>query len=260
MSSSSNNTRAGNAAHVASGKRKITGDEVGSSSKRVALELIPTHPNHDANVGLKNQSGTSFPNCGPYETSVQSVPRETPEDPFYRFLKSQYDTMRVTCKQYLNNKYNDLARQAEHRASTICREKDLEMADLKNMISCFQEKLASKNEVIDQKNTELDNIRRRNIELEEQVEQYKSQVEIWKVKVEKAKRCCGMPHLVLDARPLAAVKMRRIPLCRPWGRRGRIELWKANRGFCVFVRPKSHTNVEIDISCCTNDFCFYNRI
>ncbi|KAK1366735.1 hypothetical protein POM88_042296 [Heracleum sosnowskyi] len=196
---SSTNPRAGNAAHVASGKRKSTHDEVGSSSKRVALELFPTQPkqnelihvsqspalNHVANGGLNMQSFTSLLTGG---HNVQSVPLETQEDPFDRLFKSQYEKMRETCKQDLNNKYNYLLRQAEERASTICREKDSEMAHMKSMISYFQEKLSSQNEVINTKITELDNSRRRNIELEEQVVHYKSQAEDWKEKVQRAEK------------------------------------------------------------------------
>lgn len=96
--------------------------------------------------------------------------------------------MRETCKQYLNNEYNDLLRQAEERASRICGEKDMEMAHMKNMISYFQEKLASQNEVINHKNTELDSSRRRNKELEEQVANYNSQAEDWKEKVLRAEK------------------------------------------------------------------------
>lgn len=97
-------TAAHNAAHVASGKRKSTGDEVGSSSKRVALELFPTHPkqnepshvsqispalNHEANGGLEIQSFASLLNSGHFDTNLQLVPRETQEDPFDRLFKSQ---------------------------------------------------------------------------------------------------------------------------------------------------------------------------
>ncbi|KAK1380985.1 hypothetical protein POM88_027729 [Heracleum sosnowskyi] len=163
---------------VASGKRKSTEDKVGSSSKRVALELFPTHPSHD---------GKSLINSGHYdETNVQSVPLETPEDLFDKFLNSQYNTIRESCKKYLNNTYNDLVKQADNRASTICREKDMEMASMKNTISSLQQKLASTNEVINRKNTELDNSRRRNLELEEQVAHYNSQAEVWKEKAERA--------------------------------------------------------------------------
>jgi hypothetical protein len=93
-------TAAGNAAHVAaSGKRKSRGYDVGSSSKRVALELFSTHPtqnelshlsqspalNHDAIGGLNIQSFTSSQNSGHYDTNVQSVPL----DQFDRLFKSQ---------------------------------------------------------------------------------------------------------------------------------------------------------------------------
>lgn len=98
----------------------------------------------------------------------------------------QYEKLRETCKQYLNNEYNDLVRQAEERASSICREKDMEMAHMKRKISYLQEKLASQSEVLKNENTELDNSRRKNIELEEQLAQYNSQAEDWKKKVERA--------------------------------------------------------------------------
>ena len=55
-----------------------------------------------------------------------------------------------------------------------------------SMIFSFQERLTSLNEVINNKNTELDNSKSKNIELEEQVEYYKSQAEIWKGKAERA--------------------------------------------------------------------------
>lgn len=101
--------------------------------------------------------------------------------------------MRGTCRQYFNNKYNDLLRQSEERASRIREEKDLEMADMRSMISYLEEKLASdsarleqQNEVLKNKNTELETIRRKSIEQEEQVVHLKSQAEFWKEKVERA--------------------------------------------------------------------------
>lgn len=90
--------------------------------------------------------------------------------------------MKDSCKQYLNNKYNDLLGQAEERASRICMEKDMEMARMRSTISRFEEKLSSQNEVINNKNSELENIKRRTLELEEQVLHSKSQAELWKEK------------------------------------------------------------------------------
>lgn len=98
----------------------------------------------------------------------------------------QYKEMRESCKHYLNNKYDDLVRQAEERASKISMEKDMEMARMKSIISFLQKMLASKNEVINNNNTDLDNCRRRNIELEEQVAHSKSQAEFWKEKARSA--------------------------------------------------------------------------
>ena len=92
----------------------------------------------------------------------------------------QYEQTRETCNRYLSTKYNDILRHAEERASIIHKEKEM------SMISSFQEKLASLNEVINNKNTELDDSKRKNIELEEQVGHYKSQAEIWKAKAERA--------------------------------------------------------------------------
>ena len=92
----------------------------------------------------------------------------------------QYEQTRETCNRYLSTKYNDILRHAEERASIIHKEKEM------SMISSFQEKLASLNEVINDKNTELDNCKRKNTELEEQVAHYKSQAEIWKAKAERA--------------------------------------------------------------------------
>lgn len=104
-------TAAGNAANVASRKRKSNGHQVSSSSKRVALELFPTHPkqkelsyvsqspalNHDANGGQNQilsapqniQSFTSLLNSGHYYTNVQSGPLEAQEDPLERLFKNQ---------------------------------------------------------------------------------------------------------------------------------------------------------------------------
>lgn len=83
-------TAAGNAAQVASGKRKGTGDDAGCSSKRVALDLFPTHPNYDSKGGLNIQLFSSSPNSGQCQTNMQSVPQlETQEDPFDRLFKSQ---------------------------------------------------------------------------------------------------------------------------------------------------------------------------
>lgn len=105
-------TAAGDAAHVpASGKRKSTGYEVGTSSKRVALELFSTHPkqnelshvsqspalNHDAICGFNVQSFTSLQNSGHYDTNVQSVPLDTQEDQFDRLFKSQVCSYIVIC-------------------------------------------------------------------------------------------------------------------------------------------------------------------
>lgn len=98
----------------------------------------------------------------------------------------QYEKIRETCKQYLNNKYNDILRQVEEQASRTSKEKDMEMAHMKSMISYLQERLVSQNEVINNHNTELDNSNRRNIELEEQVVHLKSQAEVWKEKAERA--------------------------------------------------------------------------
>ena len=92
----------------------------------------------------------------------------------------QYEQIRETCNGYLSTKYNDILRHAEERASIIHKEKEM------RIISSFQERLASLNEVINKKNTELDNSKRKNIELEEQVAHYKSQAEIWKAKAERA--------------------------------------------------------------------------
>lgn len=98
----------------------------------------------------------------------------------------QYEKMRETCKQYLNNKCNDLLKQAEERASRICREKDMKIAHMKSTISSIQEQLASQNEVLNNRNIELDNSRRRSIELEKQVAYNKSEAEFWKEKVQRA--------------------------------------------------------------------------
>lgn len=102
--------------------------------------------------------------------------------------------MRETCKEHFNGKYyNDLLRQAEERASNMREEKDMEIAHLRSMMFCLEEKLASdsarleqQNEVIKNKNTELDTIRRKYIEQEEQAVQFKSQAEFWKERVERA--------------------------------------------------------------------------
>lgn len=78
---------AGRAAPVTSGKRKSTADEVGSSTKRVALELFPTHPKQNE---LNIQSFASLVNRGlDDDTNVQSVPQETQEDPFDILFKSE---------------------------------------------------------------------------------------------------------------------------------------------------------------------------
>lgn len=83
-------TAACNAAHVASGKRKSTRDDAGCSSKRVALDLFPTHSNYDSNGGLNIQLFSSLPDSGQCQTNMQSVPQlETQEDPFDRLFKSQ---------------------------------------------------------------------------------------------------------------------------------------------------------------------------
>ncbi|KAL8096088.1 hypothetical protein AgCh_037161 [Apium graveolens] len=181
---SSANTGAGRAAPVTSGKRKSTADEVGSSTKRVALELFPTHRKQNE---LNIQSFASLVNRGhDDDTNMQSVPQDTQEDPFDRLFKSEYEKMRGTCKQYLNNKCNDLLKQAEEPASRICREKDMKMAHMKSTISSIQEQLASQNEVLNNRNIELDNSRRRSIELEKQVAYNKSEAEFWKEKVQRA--------------------------------------------------------------------------
>ncbi|KAL8096083.1 hypothetical protein AgCh_037152 [Apium graveolens] len=159
---SSTNTRVGNDdADVASSqKRRKNTHKVKSSSNRVALELFSTHN--------------------------ELVLVKTQEDPFDRLFKSQYEETRESCKHYLNNKYNDLMRQADERVSMICMEKDVKMARMKSKISFLQAMLAYKNELINNQNTQLDNSRRRNIELEEQEVQSKSQAKVWKEKARSA--------------------------------------------------------------------------
>ncbi|KAK1366734.1 hypothetical protein POM88_042295 [Heracleum sosnowskyi] len=214
---SSANNGAINAAHVASRKRKFTGpNQAESSSKKVVLELFPTHPtqkppshvsqstaDHDTNGGQnrissshRNQSFTSLLNSGHYTNhddtyllSSEQLRSEEQEDPLEKLFKSQYETMRETCKQYFNSKYNDLLRQVEERTSGIRKDKDMEMAHMRSMITHLEEKLPSDsahieqlNEVINKRNTELDNTRRRHKELEEQVVHSKSQAELWKEK------------------------------------------------------------------------------
>ncbi|KAL8096081.1 hypothetical protein AgCh_037150 [Apium graveolens] len=164
-------------------QEKSTADEVGSSTKRVALELFPTHPKQNE---LNIQSFASLVNRGlDDDTNMQSVPQETQEDPFDRLFKSEYEKMKETCKHYLNNKCSDLLKQAEEQASPICREKDMKIAHMKSTISSIQEQLASQNEVLNNRNIELDNSRRRSIELEKQVANNKSQAEFWKEKVQR---------------------------------------------------------------------------
>ncbi|KAK1378558.1 hypothetical protein POM88_025302 [Heracleum sosnowskyi] len=113
--------------------------------------------------------------------------------PLESFLRYQYQQLRETCQQHFENKYNNLLRHAEVGAATEFSNKDKELAHMQALLTDLKEKVASVgtkvdhlHEVIKNKDTEIASTKRKNVELEQKLVNYKSDARIWKEKIKKA--------------------------------------------------------------------------